>query len=221
MRIGAAFTRWEHRYGLVLLLILCSLVFQLAASDQDWARVVTIALQGATLVLALYASEARRLIERLATVVVAVAVLGSTGALIGFGELGSTAGRIVAVLLVALAPIAIARGVVRGVRTEGAVTMHTMFGVLCIYLLIGMLFAYAYGLVGDAQSQPFFASGIDPDISDYLYFSFATITTVGYGDLAAATDLGRSVAIAEALTGQIYLVTVVAVIVGSLSRRRA
>jgi hypothetical protein len=221
MRIGATFTRWEHRYGLVLLLILCSLVFQLAASDQDWARVVTIALQGATLVLALYASEARPLIERLATVVVAFAVLGSTGALIGFGELGSTAGRIVAVLLVALAPIAIVRGVVRGVRTEGAVTMHTMFGVLCVYLLIGMLFAYAYGLVGDAQSQPFFASGIDPDISDYLYFSFATITTVGYGDLSAATDLGRSVAIAEALTGQIYLVTVVAVIVGSLSRRRA
>ena len=59
------------------------------------------------------------------------------------------------------------------------------------------------------------------DISDYLYFSFATLTTVGYGDLAAATDLGRSVAIAEALIGQIYLVTVVAVIVGSLSRRRA
>jgi Ion channel len=220
MRIGAAFTRWEHRYGLVLLLILCSLVFQLAASDQDWARVVTIALQGATLVLALYASEARPLIARLATVVVAVAVLGSAAALIGFGEFGSTAGRIVAVLLVALAPLAIVRGVVRGVRTEGAVTMHTMFGVLCIYLLIGMLFAFVYGLVGDAQSEPFFASGIDPDISDYLYFSFATITTVGYGDLSAATDLGRSVAITEALIGQIYLVTVVAVIVGGLSRRR-
>jgi hypothetical protein len=221
MRIGATFTRWEHRYGLVLLLILCSLVFQLAASDQDWARVVTIALQGATLVLALYASEARPLIARLATVVVAVAVLGSAAALIGFGELGSTAGRIVAVLLVALAPLAIVSGVVRGIRTEGAVTMHTMFGVLCIYLLIGMLFAFAYGLVGDAQSEPFFASGVDADISDYLYFSFATMTTVGYGDLSAATDLGRSVAIAEALIGQIYLVTVVAVIVGSLSRSRA
>ena len=221
MRIGASFTRWEHRYGLVLLLILCSLVFQLAASDQDWARVVTIALQGATLVLALYASEARPLIARLAMVVVALAVLGSAAALIGFGEFGSTAGRIVAVLLVALAPVAIVRGVVTGVRTEGAVTMHTMFGVLCIYLLIGMLFAFAYGLVGDAQSESFFASGIDPDISDYLYFSFATITTVGYGDLSAATDLGRSVAIAEALIGQIYLVTVVAVIVGGLSRSRA
>ena len=108
----------------------------------------------------------------------------------------------------------------RGVRTEGAVTLHTMFGVLCIYLLIGMLFSSAYALVGDAQSEPFFGSGIDPDISDYLYFSFATMTTVGYGDLAAATDLGRSVAITEALIGQIYLVTVVAVIVGSLSRRQ-
>ena len=153
--------------------------------------------------------------------VVALAVLGSAAALIGFGEFGSTAGRIVSVLLVALAPLAIARGVVRGVRTEGAVTLHTMFGVLCIYLLLGMLFAFAYALVGDAQSEPFFGSGIDPDISDYLYFSFATMTTVGYGDLAAATDLGRSVAITEALTGQIYLVTVVAVIVGNLSRRRA
>ena len=221
MRISAAFTRWEHRYGIVLLLILCSLVFQLAASDQDWARVVTIALQGATLVFALYASEARPLIARLATLIVALAVLGSAAALIGFGEFGTTAGRIVAVLLVALAPVAIVKGVVQGVRTEGAVTMHTMFGVLCIYLLIGMLFSYAYALVGDAQSEPFFASGIAADISDYLYFSFATITTVGYGDLSAATDLGRSVAIAEALIGQIYLVTVVAVIVGGLSRGRA
>ena len=46
-----------------------------------------------------------------------------------------------------------------------------------------------------------------------------TITTTGYGDLTPATDLGRSLAIAEALTGQIYLVTVVAAIVGGLSRR--
>ena len=90
MRVGAAFTRWEHRYGLVLLLILCSLVFQLAASDDDWARLVAVALQGATLVLALYASQARPAIARLATVVVALAVLGSAAALIGFGEFGAT-----------------------------------------------------------------------------------------------------------------------------------
>ena len=54
-----------------------------------------------------------------------------------------------------------------------------------------------------------------------LYFSFVTITTVGYGDFTAATDLGRSLAITEALIGQIYLVTVVAAIVGGLGARRA
>jgi hypothetical protein len=201
MSLGAAITRWEHRYGLVLLMILCSLVFQLAAPDEAWA-------------------QTRPAVERLATMVVAIAVFGSAAALIGFGELGA-GGRIVTALLVALAPLAILRGVVLGVRQQGAVTLHTMFGVLCIYLLLGMLFSYAYALVGDAQSEPFFALGISADISDYLYFSFATLTTVGYGDLAAATDLGRSVAITEALIGQIYLVTVGAVIVGSLSRRRA
>jgi hypothetical protein len=221
MRIGVAFTRWEHRYGVVLALILCSLVFQLAAPDQDWARLVAIALQGATLVAALFASQVPSVVARPATVVVALAVLGSAGALIGFGQFGTTAGRTVVVLLIALAPVAIATGVVRGVREEGTVTLQTMFGVLCIYLLIGMLFAFAYGLVGDAESAPFFSSRIDADISDYLYFSFATMTTVGYGDLVAATDVGRSMAIAEALIGQIYLVTVVAVIVGNLSRRRA
>ena len=113
MRIAAALARWEHRYGLVLLLILCSLVFQLAAPDQDWARLVTIVLQGGTLVLALYASQANPVIERVANVVVTIAVLGSAAALIGFGELGATGGRLVAVLLVALAPLVIARGVVR------------------------------------------------------------------------------------------------------------
>jgi hypothetical protein len=213
--------RWEHRYGLLLLVILFSLVFQLAAPDEGWARVVTIALQGGTLILALLASEASPLIIRPAVVVVAIAVLGATGILVGFGELGASAGRMVTVALVALAPLAILRGVVVEVRRQGSVTLHTMFGVLCIYLLLGMLFSYVYALVGDAQSQPFFTSMSDATISDYLYFSFTTLTTVGYGDLVAATDLGRSMAISEALIGQIYLVTVVAVIVGNLSRRRA
>ena len=94
-----------------------------------------------------------------------------------------------------------------------------MFGVLCIYLLLGMLFAFAYGIVGDASAPtPSSRSTRRPTPPNFLYFSFATITTVGYGDLTAATDLGRSLAIAEALIGQIYLVTVVAAIVGGPRR---
>jgi ion channel len=56
-------------------------------------------------------------------------------------------------------------------------------------------------------------------VADFLYFSFATLTTTGYGDLVPGSNLARSLAILEALTGQIYLVTVVAVLVGNLMRR--
>jgi hypothetical protein len=209
-----------YRYGLLLLMILTSLVFQLAAPDEDWARVVTIAIQGPTLLMALVASRVHPFLLRLATVVVGVAIVSSAAALIGLGTLGPTAGRGITALMLGLAPASIARGVFKDVREHG-VRIHAMFGVLCIYLLLGMLYAFLYGLVASLESEPFFAqSGTAETTRNFLYFSFVTITTTGYGDLTAATNLGRSIAIAEALTGQIYLVTVVAAIVGGLGRRR-
>jgi hypothetical protein len=209
-----------YRYGALLLMILTSLVFQLAAPEADWARVVTIVIQGVTLLMALIASRVHPWVVRLATVAVFVAIISSVAALIGFGTLGPTAGRGVTIMMVALAPASIARGVVMDVRERG-VTLHTMFGVLCIYLLVGMLYAFLYGLVSSIGSEQFFAQSDTAETTkDFLYFSFVTITTTGYGDLTAATNLGRSIAIAEALTGQIYLVTVVAAIVGGLGRGR-
>jgi hypothetical protein len=209
-----------YRYGLLLAMILTSLVFQLAAPDTDWARLVAIGIQGVTLLTALLVSRVHRWVLRLATVAVCAAILASAAALIGFGTLGPTGARSITALMVALAPISIARGVVLDFKENG-ISQHTMFGVLCIYLLIGSLYAFAYGLVSSIGSDPFFAQHGHVDTTrNFLYFSFVTITTVGYGDLTAATNLGRSFAIAEALTGQIYLVTVVATIVGGLGRRR-
>lgn len=209
-----------YRYGFVLLMILTSLVFQLAAPDADWARLVTIVIQGLTLLTALLASRIHRWILRLATIAVCAAIVASAAALIGFGTLGPTGARLITALMVALAPASIARGVVVDFKENG-ISLHTMFGVLCIYLLLGSLFALVYGFVSSVGSTPFFAQHGDVDTSqNFLYFSFVTMTTVGYGDLTAASNLGRSLAIAEALTGQIYLVTVVATIVGGLGRRR-
>ena len=208
-----------YRYGLVLVTILASLVFQLAAPEADWARIVTIFLQGLALLMALVASKVHPWIVRLAAAVVGLAIVGSIAALIGFGELGPTGGRLITLLMVALAPASIVRGVLTDVRERG-ITLHTMFGVLCIYLLLGMLFAFLYAVVGAVDSRPFFAQHAAENTKNFLYFSFVTITTVGYGDLTAGTHLGRSIAIAEALIGQIYLVTVVAAIVGGLGSRR-
>jgi Ion channel len=84
-----------------------------------------------------------------------------------------------------------------------------------------MLFAFCFGAVAVLQHGALFSNGTEGDLQDHLYFSFITITTVGYGDLAPAGDLARSLSILEALIGQLYLVTVVAVIVGNLGRARA
>jgi hypothetical protein len=208
-------------YLIVLALILLTLVFQLAAPESEWARYVAICLQGATLIAALYASGVHRWLQRLANAVVAVALVGSGVAALAPGDMGPAAARIITLLLIVLVPAAIATGVTRQVRAEGTVTVRTMFGVLCIYLLIGSTFAFAFGLIGDLASQPFFVAYPTASPADYLYFSFATLTTVGYGDFTAALEVGRSLAIAEALIGQIYLVTVVAVIVGALGRQGA
>ncbi|OLE38556.1 MAG: hypothetical protein AUG48_01410 [Actinobacteria bacterium 13_1_20CM_3_68_9] len=199
---GSRWQRGQHHYGFVLALILVSIVFELASAEADWARLVGLGLQGLALLAALRASRVSPIVLRLATAVVLVAVTSAAGALIGFGVLGATAARSLTVLFVAL-------------------SLHTMFGVLCIYLLIGSLFAFVDGVVDSVGATAFFAQTAHATASDLLYFSFATVTTVGYGDLTAATDVARSLAIAEALIGQIYLVTVVAVIVGGLSRRPA
>jgi hypothetical protein len=86
-----------------------------------------------------------------------------------------------------------------------------------------MFFSFAFNVTQQISGDPFFSGAVDGDVSDFLYFSFSTLTTTGYGDLTAGTDLARSFSITEALIGQIYLVTVVAVIVANLrpSRRPA
>ena len=87
-------------------------------------------------------------------------------------------------------------------------------------VLLGLAFGVLFGAIQDIEEQPFFANGTVGNANDFLYFSLASLTTVGYGDLTAATDLGRAMAVTEALIGQFYLVTVLAVIVSNVRRRQ-
>jgi hypothetical protein len=216
--------RESEAYELLLLLIVLSIAFAEAAPEREWARVASVAIQGVTLVFALWTSRVSR---RGLAIALAVAVIGFSAAAVTSAASSDvvvrTFARLVNVLLAALATFAIARGVLRGVTERRMVTLQSLLGVLCIYLLLGMLFSFAYGAVASIDSGPFFSSGIDGDTSDYVYFSFATLTTVGYGDLTVSDEVGRAFAIFEALIGQLYLVTVIALFVSNLGRggRRA
>jgi len=119
------------------------------------------------------------------------------------------------VLLVATVPFVIARSLWR----RGVVDIHTVMGAICIYVLLGMMFAFVYAAINAMSSGPFFVQTADATPPDFLYFSFITQTTVGYGDFTASGDLGRALAVLEALIGQLYLVTVIAVLVSRLNAR--
>jgi len=209
--------RTEYRYGLVLVLLLATFVLLMAGSTSEWARIASVALTGATLVAALFAARCSARLRRLAVLASIVALLTAVAILV----LGRSAeGASVGVLnagLVALAPIVIARSAMR----RRTIDLQTILAALCVYVLLGMLWAFTYGALAHIGKGPFFAQSATPTSADFLYFSFITQTTVGYGDLSAAGNLGRACAVIEALIGQIYLVTVVSLIVSNLGRRGA
>lgn len=211
----------SHSYAVLLLLILASLIFQSAAPDARWSRIVIVALQAGILLLALWTSRTPERDFRWG-LFGAIMALGTTAILATSKnpEFHNGGILIVGALVVVVVPVVIAHGILHGIRTQKGITLQSANGALCIYLLIGMLFAFAFGAVAVLQSGPLFTNGTDGDLQSHLYFSFITITTTGYGDLAPAGDIARSLAMLEALIGQLYLVTVVAVIVGNLGRTR-
>ena len=212
----------SHSYAVLLGVILVSLIFQSSAPDERWSRVVIVALQACTLLLALWTSRTPERDFRWGLVAAASALV-ATLILVSSDnpKLHNGGVLVVGALVVLVVPAVVAHGVFHGIRTRGRVTLQAAYGALCVYLLVGMLFAFCFGAVAVLQHGALFSNGTEGDLQDHLYFSFITITTVGYGDLAPAGDLARSLSILEALIGQLYLVTVVAVIVGNLGRARA
>jgi len=206
-------------YGVVLLLVIASIVMQMSLPASDGSRFATIVLQAVTLVVAIRAAGVRGG-TRLAALVAVVAVIASTITWVVRGDLPPAPAAIVNGLLVAVAPVAIARALLRDLRARHEVTTATLAGVLAIYLLAGMFFSFLYGVIGAVDSDALFAEIATSNRQDQLYFSFVTLCTVGYGDLTPAGGLARSCSVAEMLAGQIYLVTIVSLIVSNLGAAR-
>jgi len=208
----------RQRYGLLLAALFVLFVVLGIAPGGPWQDALITALAAATLIFALRAGEVTPRVTAVVTVLaagvaIAVAVLAATGAET------EAAARVAAGSLVCIAPPAIAVGVVRGLRERGGATVQAIMGVLCIYLLMGMFYAFVYGAIDNLSGEPFFAQDADATVANCVYFSFVTLATVGYGDLTAASNLGHTLCVFEALIGQIYLVTVVSLIVSNLGRR--
>jgi hypothetical protein len=205
--------RWADRYGLLFLLILVALV--LTAANTTWLKIAAVLVQGGVVLFAFLAARVGRRAWRVAIVLVPLAVLLGIAGRSGDSRPAETVAAVMNLLFPAAAIVALGRRIV----VEPFVSGRTILGLLCVYLLIGMTFAASYITIAVVSDESFFVqTGAEP--VDFTYFSLVTLATVGYGDFTAANPMPRMLAAIEGLTGQLYLVTVVAVAVSRVRTRR-
>ncbi len=192
-------------YGLVLVLLVTVFFVMALGQDERWLRPVITALLVLTLHLALHTARAGRPAQTVGWVLGAVAmVVVLVQSISGEGE-GRAASYIAMGLLLVMSPYFILKRILGHDR----VTVQTLLGAVCVYVILGLTFAFVYGALVAIEGPDSIIGG-PQNAETMLYFSFVTMTTVGYGDVTAATDLIRTVAILEALAGQVFLVTLVA-----------
>jgi uncharacterized membrane protein len=193
-------------YGLLLaLLVALYLLIAIEQHSSLWGRFVISVVLGLVLLLAFHTSHVR---SRAFRIGIALVVIADVANLVqaATGRQGGDGSTFIMFVLVLLAPIAIVHRILR----HETVGLETILGSICVYVLIAIAFAGIYGGVNEVETTGFFAQKIVPNNVDFLYFSFVTITTVGYGDLTAGTSTARVLVTFEAVVGQIFLVTLVA-----------
>lgn len=204
-------------YPLLLGLLVVVVGLALALSARPVGILVTVTVQAVTVAVALTAAGAPQRLRRgvggvLVVVVLVLAVITSplTPA---SPELSLRLARMVGLGLSVAVPVRIARDVARSRR----ITLDTVAAGLCVYLLLGLAFGYAHVLVSGWLPGAYSTALTDQDA---MYLSFVTLTTVGFGDVVPLLGPARAVTIVEGVMGQLYLVSVIAVLVGNLGRER-
>ncbi len=198
------------RYG-VLLLVLIATYLLSAFSGTKLAIDLQIGLFAALLLLAIRSSPLPGWWPRLIAV---VALTGSAGAL-ALSLTGTQTGDGLAELWKGVMLLLTVVLVVRRVLARPLVDIQSIYGALSAYLITGLMFAAFYAAIDHLTHSPFFADNQPATTQTFQYFSFTTLTTLGYGDFTAAENGGRAVAVLEAVAGQVFLATLVARLVAT------
>jgi hypothetical protein len=197
-------------YGIVFVFLIVDYVFLTVGWHGGAAVIVSAIWLGLTVLLAFRTSQVPHRLMIAVRVGVVVIVAAAVGVALGGGNRAYGTIVILSALFVLASPIAIGWRILHHTR----VTTQTVLGALCIYILIGLVFANADYGVQLVSGHSFFAQPGQHGPADFAYFSYITMATVGYGDLTPATGLPRTNAVLEALIGQIFLVVLVARLVG-------
>jgi hypothetical protein len=204
-----------RRYGLLLAVMILSYLMS-AFITATWILFVQLVLFTTAGLLALRNSPFRR---RTTGLVVAGALVALVVMIVGAAVYGGNQGYGVASLWTAILLLLTVLLLVRQIISVPVVTLQSIFGALSAYLIIGLMFSAVYAAMYRLGGDHFFTHGQLQDSRNvtpiFQYFSFTTLTTLGYGDFTAASTGGRAVAVLEAVTGQIFLATLVARLVAA------
>ncbi|MEI8405242.1 MAG: potassium channel family protein [Actinomycetes bacterium] len=213
----------SYRYGVVLGLLMVTFFFIGISPSGRFGPLFTLIIESVTLLVALSASGSRRVVVIVAAVASACAIATGVFHAIHDAPTDVTFTSGMSALLILVAPVAIASSVIRRRKLD----VQAVLAAVSLYVMIGLFFSYVFALVqGSNAHHVFFVQASSATPSEFLYFSFTVMTTVGFGDFTAANGLGRTLSVFEAMVGQLYLVTVVALLVSNLgpaaaARRRA
>jgi hypothetical protein len=193
-------------YASLLVLLLANFFLLELVDDERWGAIGSTLLAAAALVVAISdPSTGHRITRRHAIQILACVALAPLVLFVNSAELLALTFLLPVVLLVtATLPVTITR-----VLRHRRVTHETVLGALCAYVLLGLLFAFVF-LAIEELSGPFFAQPGEHPQSEYLYFSFITLTTLGLSASTPSIGLPQALTALEALVGSIFLVTLVA-----------
>jgi len=197
------FVRLRERYGLVLAFILAAYVMS-GLDTNVWVELVTAMLWTALLLTTLWAPGVPRRVRTIGMAAVVLILLTSVS--LGFASgAGAEGWRL---LLLAVAQLAALLAILSQIVRHSRVTLQTVMGGIAAYSLIAFVAAAVFN-GADLLTDETFLNGVVAR-GDYTYFSFVTLTTVGYGDITAAGDLAKRLVVVEAFVGQVFIIVFVA-----------
>jgi hypothetical protein len=213
--------QFRDAFGLVFALVITTYVLASLLANRGWSAVVITLAASATSVLALTSSHVRPRVVRIAVWLSALSVGLAAIAAASDERTWLNLSSLVQILLLTVAMGAVLRRVV----TAPEVSSRTILGAISVYTVLGILFTSVYATIDRIQGGPFFEGVAHPEGSDFLFFSYTTLTTTGFGNLVPGGQPGRMVSGLEMMIGQIFLVTLVAGLVslwrpGEALRRR-
>jgi ion channel len=194
-------------YAALLVLLLSNFFLLEVVDDKRWGVIGSTFLAAAALVVAISDPDTGHTIKLRHWISIAVCVLIAPVVLVVNSEsiIGLTYLLPAGLLVTATLPVTLSR-----VLRHERVTHETVFGALCCYVLFGLMFAFGYLALDAVNDGPFFVQPGPHVESEYLYYSFVTLTTLGFGDLSPAVGLPQALTALEALFGSVFLVTLVA-----------